>query len=146
MLDLAVSNRNKITINDSRSGTQIELTYRNPTTQEEIDYQAKAYKRKGKKFYVNTGVKIKSALDILTGFRQGDFGIDGKPISSDPESPNYYPEWKDLLVKSATHILIAFATAVFDGTRADSEIAGDLEYVAIEGDDNDIPLPKSSGE
>ncbi len=146
MFDLAASNKNRITINDTRSGTQIELTYRNPTTQEEIDYQAKAYKRKGKKFYVNTGVKIKSALDILTGFREGDFGIDGKQISSDPGSAHYCPEWKDLLLQSASHILIAFASAIFEGARVDNDITGDLEYVAIEESDNDLPLQKSSGE
>ena len=146
MFDLAASDKNRITINDTRSGTQIELTYRNPTTQEEIDYQAKAYKRKGKKFYVNTGVKIKSALDILTGFREGDFGIDGKQISSDPGSAHYHPDWKGLLLQSASHILIAFASAVFEGARVDNELAGDLEYVAIEESDNDLPLQKSSGE
>jgi len=146
MFDLTASDRNRITINDTRSGTQIELTYRNPTTQEEIDYQAKAYRRKGKKFYVNTGVKIKSALDILTGFREGDFGIDGKQISSDPGSAHYCPEWKDLLLQCASHILIAFASAIFEGARVDNDLTGDLEYVAIEESDNDLPLQKSSGE
>jgi len=144
MFDLTASDKNKITINDVRSGTQIELYYKNPTTQQEIDYQAKAYKRKGKKFLVNTAVKIRLGLDILTGFSEGAFGIDGKPISSDPDSPHYYPDWKELLVKSAAHILIAFATAVFDGTRVDSDLTGDLEYVAIEESDNDLPLQKSS--
>ena len=49
MRDLDVSATNKIVISDARSGTEIELYYRNPTTQEEVEYQSKLYKRRGNK-------------------------------------------------------------------------------------------------
>jgi hypothetical protein len=70
MRDLTKNDRNKMVINDARSGSEIELYYRNPTTQEEVEYQAKLFKRQGKKMLINAfGTRLEMGLKILTGFR-----------------------------------------------------------------------------
>jgi len=140
MRDLDVSAINKITISDARSGTEIELYYRNPTTQEEVEYQSKLYKRKGNKLILNPKVKVNLGLAILAGFREGDFGVAGKPISSDVESPNYREDWKDLLGRMASDIVSTFATVVYEGARVASDTDVEIE-TAIEEDV--LPLPKS---
>jgi hypothetical protein len=130
MRDLTKSDRNKLVINDTRSGTEIELYYRNPTTQEEIEYQSKLIKRKGKKVLINAfETRLQMGLKILTGFREGDFGVDGKPISSDPSSPNYREDWKDLLKEYAADIVTAFAFAVFEGARINTDIGLEIDFV-----------------
>ncbi len=143
MRDLTRSDKNKMVINDARSGSEIELYYRNPTTQEEVEYQAKLFKRQGKKVLINAfSTRLEMGLKILTGFREGDFGIEGKPIASDPQSPNYKENWKDLLKDSAADIITAFSFSVFEGARLDTgqevdfELAGETEEI--------IPFPKSS--
>ncbi len=144
MRDLDSQAFNRITLNDARSGTSIELTYRTPTTQEEVDYQAKAYRRKGKKLLVNSAMKVNAALAIITGIREGDFGVAGKPISSDPASDNYRQDWKQLLKATATDILLVFAAAIYEGTRVENDFAADLDYEVV--DEDDLPLAKNSGE
>ena len=133
MRDLDASAVNKIVISDARSGTEIELYYRNPTTQEEVEYQSKLYKRKGNKLILNPKVKVDLGLAILTGFREGDFGVAGRPISSDPESPNYREDWKDLLGRMASDIVSTFATVVYEGARVASDTDVEIE-TAIEED------------
>ena len=140
MRDLDVSATNKIVISDARSGTEIELYYRNPTTQEEVEYQSKLYKRKGNKLILHPKVKVDLGLAILTGFREGDFGVAGKPISSDPESPNYRKDWKDLLGRMASDIISTFATVVYEGARVASDTDVEIE-TAIEEDI--LPLARS---
>jgi len=141
MRDLETSDRNIITISDARSGTEIELYYRNPTTQEEVEYQTKLYKRKGNKLLLNPRVKIDLGIQILTGFREGDFGVSGKPISSDPNNSNYRPDWKDLVKRTAGDIISTFATVVFEGARVASDTDVEVETV-IEGDDV-LPLERN---
>lgn len=143
MRDLTRSDKNKMVINDARSGSEIELYYRNPTTQEEVEYQSKLFKRQGKKMLINAfSTRLEMGLKILTGFREGDFGIEGKPISSDPQSQNYKENWKELLKENAADIITAFSFAVFEGARIDTGTEMDFESV---GEAEDIiPFPKSS--
>jgi len=140
MRDLDVSATNKIVISDARSGTEIELYYRNPTTQEEVEYQSKLYKRKGNKLILNPKVKVDLGLAILTGFREGDFGVAGRPISSDMKSPNYREDWRELLGRMASDIISTFATVVYEGARVASDTDVEIE-TAIEEDI--LPLARS---
>lgn len=143
MRDLTRSEKNKLTIHDARSGTDIELYYRNPTTQEEVQYQSKSIKRIGRKIVVNTfETRLEMGLQILTGFREGDFGFDGKPISSDPASPNYREDWKELLKENAADIIATFAFTIFEGTRT-SDSGIDFE---IAGEEDIVPFRRSSGD
>lgn len=123
MRELKSSDRNVITVRDGRTGTDIELYYRSPTSREEVLYQSNLVRRKGKKVVVNAGVRVRFALDILTGFRDGDFGYEGRPISSNPESPNYREDWKEIVKEGASDILRTLSLAVFEGTKVET---GDL--------------------
>jgi hypothetical protein len=123
MRDLTRSDKNSLIIDDSRSGTEIQLFYRNPLTEEEVAYQAALYRKHGKKVRLNSyEARLKYGLKILTGFREGDFGQDGAPISADPASPYYRENWKDLLRDEAPDIVTTFAFAIFEGARADTGI------------------------
>lgn len=128
MKDLKLSDHNKLIINDARSGTEIELHYRNPTTQEEVQYQARFIKKQGKKVLINAfETRLQMGIKILTGFRDGDFGFDGRPIASDPASPNYREDWRELLKTAATDIITVFAFHVFEGARIDTGLDFDFE-------------------
>lgn len=124
------STRNIARIYSPVSGETKEFYYRTPTTEELTEYSSNLFKRKGRKME-NKAIKtrIRMAKKILTGFRDGDFGINKKPISSDPDSPDYYPQWLRLLEENNPGLLSAFAFHVFEGARAD-------EMPEEEGDDD----------
>jgi hypothetical protein len=137
MLDLAPKTVNKKIVHDPVSDTPIEFWYRLPTTNELVGYQAKLYKRDGNKLKVNAvEARLDYGLRIITGFRDGDIGIDGKAISADPTSPGFYPQWKDLLKASAAHLVIAFAFHVFEGTRIED---GNVAEIEFEGEVEEVP-------
>ena len=114
--ELKRSDNNKLRIADTRSGSEIMLFYRNPTTDEEVSYRDGLFTLQGKKtVYKPYESRLALGQKIVTGFREGDFSVDGKPLSSDPTSPSYYADWKQLLVDTASDLLMALATAVFEG-------------------------------
>jgi len=72
MRDLAKTDKNVLTINDTISGDKIELYYRLPTTEEMVDYQSHMFRRQGKKLLINAfETRLNYGLKILTGFREG---------------------------------------------------------------------------
>ncbi len=124
MLDLTGKDTYKKLVVDSATGNEILLEHRLPTTEEEIDFQRRTFQRRGKKkispedIVKNlTEVRIDFGMRILTGFREGDLGRDGKPISADVNSPGYDAGWKELLREKAPRIIAGLATAVFEGGR-----------------------------
>lgn len=140
MRELNRSERNTLTIQDTRSGTEIELYYRNPTSREEALFQAKVVKRKGTKVVLKSfDTRLEFGLKVLTGFREGDFGIDGKPISSDPDSPNYREDWKNILADGAADIIRTVGMTVFEGVRVNN---ADIELEEVLEEDH-APLGKS---
>jgi hypothetical protein len=147
MRDLARSERNAIAINDAVSGSTLELYYRTPKTSEMAAYQAKFIKRQGKKVLINSfETRLEFGLKIITGFREGDFGVDGKPISSDPSSPNYREDWKRLLKENAADVVTVLAFTVFEGARANDVEVEDLAFAGMEEEaEEEAPLSKSSG-
>ena len=120
---------------DSVSGREFELYHRTPTTQEEVEFQRKTFRRRDRRSISPEDIarnlaeiRVDFGLRIVTGFKDGDFGVDGKPISSDPVSTNFYPEWKALLRDKAPRILSALAVGVFEGGRVQTpEEEGDGE-------------------
>lgn len=141
MRDLKSSDKNKLVISDARSGTEIELYYRSPTTQEEAAFQSKLLKRKGNKIVFNSHeTRLEFGLKILTGFREGDFGFDGDVISSNPMSSNYTEDWKDRIKTGASDMVSALAMTVFEGARVSG---ADIEFAEAEGLEETSPLAKS---
>jgi hypothetical protein len=124
MLDLNRQDVFRKIIFDSATGHEVELTHRLPTTSEEVEFQRRTFKGRGRKGFSPEDIarnlaeiRIEFGLRIVTGFKDGDFGVDGRPISSNPESPDFYPEWKNLLRDKAPRIVSALAVAVFEGGR-----------------------------
>lgn len=141
MRDLKKTDRNVLKINDMVSGSELEMYYRLPTTQEMVSYQNRLIKRQGKKVLINAfETRLEMGLKILTGFKEGDFGVDGQPISSDADSPNYREDWKDLLKETASDIVSTLAFAVFEGARIDT---GSMDIDFEEAAEDVVPLPKS---
>ena len=127
MLDLGKQDVFRKIVFDSATGQEVELTHRLPTTSEEVEFQRRTFRRRDRRNISPEDIarnlaeiRVEFGLKVLTGFKEGDFGVDGKPISSDPESSNFYPEWKNLLREKAPRIVSALAVAVFEGGRVQS--------------------------
>lgn len=117
------------------------LSYRRPTNQEHAAYGAALMRREGGKL-LNRVVetRVKFGLRILTGFKKGSLGIQGKPISSDENDPDYYADWKNLLEKYVPDVVAAVGRHAFEGTQV---VQGQLDFESeIELDD--LPLPSTS--
>lgn len=146
MRDLRDSDRNILVIHDPMSGTDIEVHYRPPTTRERVAYKAALFRKEGKKIVMNVlPVRVEYALKVITGFRAGDFGYDGQPMSSEPGAAGYREDWKDLLKETAADILDAFSAAVFEGAKAVRDPGYELvvEEAGEEAGEDEPPLAKS---
>lgn len=151
--DLTKHNDNKFTMIDSISSTEIEFYHRTPGTEERVAYQAARFHRKGN-FMINCSRKaaINAAAEVLNGIREGDFEIDGQPLSSDPNSPNYREDWKELIKDMAGDLLFIMGNNLFEG-KPDLGLLQGLTFVdeadePIDETDGGIipPLAKSSGD
>lgn len=144
MRDLKQSDQNTLIIKDAISGTDIELTYRLPLTSERVAYQNRLVSRRNGKIQVHAvEARIEFGLKILTGFREGDFGFDGKPISADPQSPNYKENWKELVRATAADIINAFAFVVFEGASVNTDAETDTGEEVGEGHPLESPSVQS---
>jgi hypothetical protein len=146
MLDLTKSTRNLLEIRHAASGTVVGLFYRTPTTQERVGYSKGHTKRVGNKMVDSSFEnRLKYARKICTGIREGDFGYEGRPVSSDPESADYREDWKALLEEMAADLLTVLAIIIFEGTFRNVDIEGDEEESPEDGEGEDVPpLPRSS--
>lgn len=111
--------RNELKINDNISGTIITLYHKMPTTEERQRYQNMAVQRlKNKVKFQQTEARLKFGLEILVGFKEGDFErkVDGKdvPMASEPGSANYYEDWKPWVQANAADLVMLMAAHVFD--------------------------------
>lgn len=169
MRDLGDFTNNELTLLDGKSGGECTFFYRDIESEDIVKYRSLSYKKKAGKVKVNiTKAQIIMAIDIITGFKDGFFCINGKAISSDSQSPNFYKEWKNLLRRKAADLLVVFTTAIFEGNAVkgnsvdfepefieekkedlslDEEISGDGSGQALEEiEEEEPPLESSSGE
>lgn len=131
--DLTKSDKNTVRIFDGLSDSEIVLFYRTPTSEDLFGYQTNIVRREGKKFRPRPETRLKYALRIITGIREGDFTIEGKPLSSEEGNGSYREDWKELLGEFAPDILDVFARRIFEGTRA-----ADAEEVELEMGGEDV--------
>lgn len=98
------------------------LYYRRPTSTEHAAYAASAAQRRGGKI-INRMIetRLKFGARVLTGFQKGTFGFQGQAIASEPEDQDFYPDWKNLLVKAVPDIVAAIGREAFEGTQVVSE-------------------------
>ena len=132
--------RNTLKIQDNISGSDLEIYYRNPTTEERIAYSNESIRRKRNRVEFQTAkARQKWGKKIMTGFRDGDFEIpEGRkyvPIASDPKSSNYRENWKDLVATYAMDVIETLAAYVFDTSTEIIDETDDEE----EKDDNASP-------
>lgn len=110
---------NVLKLFDNISNCEIHFSYRNPTTEERAAYSNESIQRSRNKVLFRTvKARHKFGLKILAGIRDGDFETrkGGKyvPISSDPESPHYDPDWKKHVMTYAADLVELLAAHVFD--------------------------------
>ncbi len=120
----------------------IDFFYRRPTTEEIIAYNSRLFqKRNGKVVNNVVPTRIEMGLKILTGVQDGVFTLNGKPISSDPASPDFYADWKNILKGALSGTIANFAFRVFEAV---SEAQIDQEEIlATEEGEDALPLGKS---
>lgn len=106
----------KVILADKISGSNIELLYRLPTTEERIKYSNSSIARRGKTYESVIGeTRIKYGAEILMGLGENSFTKKGgEPLSSDPESKHFDPEWKSIVKKYASDVLAMLAVYVFE--------------------------------
>ncbi len=139
MRDLT-SKKNMQNITDAIGGQVVQMYYRLPTTEERFGFTKACLEQDGDEVKYNPGpARLEYGLKVLTGFREGDFGADGKPISSDPKSKAYRKDWKKLLGQTSADLVMALALAVFEGARLLGP--GDPKKEGA-----DLPLSTSSGD
>ncbi len=115
--DLQQTDRNEMIIQDAISACEIVLYYRQPTTPERIGFQRASWVRKGKKVHNRTAeARAHYGALILTGIREGDFSCGSALISSDPASPAYRADWKELVTATAGDLLMLLGMQVFEGS------------------------------
>jgi len=161
MLDLKKTDRNRLVIFEESVGERKGVYYATPTASQVVRYNRESMKKKGNKVSFDPGeaymVALRFGSEILTGFDEmnlrengggtyvpidGDYayGFDGKPISSDPASPNYREDWKELLKDTAHSHVALVARVAFGGAR--TEQGG--EEIVFETDAEEVPpLAKS---
>jgi hypothetical protein len=119
-------------IRDGVSGEVKEFIYRTPTAMEHQAYAAKSLGLRGNKAVISrkgiADARVEFGLKILIGIKDDQFGVGGKPISSDPQSPDYREDWKELLKQYAPDLISLFAVDVFDGTKAISDSNIQIEF------------------
>ena len=106
---------------DNISGSELEVYYRPPTTEERAAFSNESIQRTRNKLLFRTAqARQKFGLKILSGIREGDFIVKkgGKdvPIASDAKSANYEANWKELMMKYAADIVELLAAHVFEAS------------------------------
>lgn len=126
------------------SGDDIDLYYRTATTKERLAYSNATLRREKNRVLMIQNVypvQVRFGKMWVTGFQEGAFTVDGKPISSDPEAENYYPEWRDLLEEANPDALALVCRAVVNAATTARDLdSGGLEFV----EELDGPLPSES--
>lgn len=109
--------------NDNIAGGFFTLKYHLPTTDERIQYTNSQVSRKGGKIESIMGnTRMDFGYRIFDGFADGDFGKDkNTPISSDPASPIYDPEWKEIVRKYSGDVIAWLAAHVFENSLSRRE-------------------------
>lgn len=113
------ASKNLIVFDDHLSGDKLGMYYRQPTTEEREGFLAMAVQREEDEVTSKSPEARKIyGLKILVGIRDGDFIRiqDDKevPMSSDPESAAYYPDWKAEIEKGCMDLVTTMALHVFD--------------------------------
>jgi hypothetical protein len=134
---------------DAHGKRTLTLYYRLPETDERVGYANEMFVRKGNKIENrNWETRLKYGLKILTGFKEGDFTIDKKPYSWDPQSPIYNAGWKAIIKKYGSDLVSLLSMQVFEVSAMPKQPETDKEDLPKEEDgesEGEIPAAGSEG-
>lgn len=144
------------TITFTLDGNEYEFYFNEPQTEDRIKYLSNTVNKiRGKisnsleKIYQN---KFDSICSLITGFPEEieegkpQFVLKGKPISSDPDSPNYNENWKELVLPNFINQIIVFSTKVFEGIDLQNKSTETIKKLIEESEvlDDSLPLESTS--
>jgi hypothetical protein len=136
--------RHVLSVHFAATGEDIDLYYRPATTKERLAYTNDTVRREGKKVLMvqNTyPLQVRHGKKFVTGFPVGAFTVEGKPISSDPDAENYYPEWRELMEAACPESLALVCQRVMSAATVARDLDdGGLEFV----EELDGPLASES--
>ena len=152
MIIIGDGNNKKLEFED-QNGNSAGLYYREPTPEERISYSNGLVKAKGRKIKFDTaGVRMRAGRRVCTGMVEGDWAIkvseEENPkkyvlISSDPKSPHYRKDWKDLLWRHHGGYLMLLGQTAFEDVTVDGGIEDEEDNDDLFDDDlfeEDSPL------
>ncbi len=130
--ELKMTDQNKIIVFDKLTGTRLEIYYSTITSTDRIKYKSEILNVLTKSHDLEESINLQLiwAEKKITGFRKGDFTLDGKQISSNSEDVDYYQGWFAVLKETATDILLSIIDTIL----------GEPSYVVR---DNPLPFEKS---
>lgn len=144
MLDLSCDrNRFPVVAKDQKGeNVTFDLYYRRPTTEEVVNYNRSLFPRRNGKILNNVvATRIEYGLRILTGFQEGVLFFNGRPISSDPGSADFYADWKALLKGALAGTIANFAFRIFEAP-GEADLERDENVPTDDGEDAP-PFPTS---
>jgi len=133
---------NILWLKDNISDSKIGLKYRMPTTEEIVSYRNGGTRRVKNALVSCVGEnRIRHGKKILTGICDDSFekqvGDDWVPLSSDPKSKRFDPDWKKQVTAQAVDLIELLAVHVFDASSQVDSSPPDGEDGAGESDSPD---------
>lgn len=121
---------NTVTLFDPVEKTEVVFSHRAPTSRDRVRHMTRKYERQGDKL-INRhhSACMESALEVLTGIREGDFLYGDEPLSSDPASPHYREDWKELVGEMAGDLLYVLGVDLFE-PKVDPSVFLDIPLVS----------------
>lgn len=133
----------ELKIRDAISGGVITLFYTRPDHARRMKFFVSLYTRVGEKIIVNSAEYLAAGTDILTGIADGDFLLeDGTPLSSDPNSKHYNPDWKKHITEMAPDLVAELGRYIFEGLNVVTDLA--KSQVVLE--EKSLPLESGSSD
>jgi len=121
MIDINKPQIQKVLLFDSIHNANCYFTFRPPTAEEIVSYKSKIMRLRGRKVTQDSKVKLRYGLLVMEGFEEGYLGNEGKPLSTDPSSPNYDENWKQHIRKACPHMVMLLCEYVFDSSAVEPE-------------------------
>lgn len=114
--ELKSNSHNEAIFFDKISNSEITLFYKNLTNTERVKFRSAIVNKlmKGGETEELNEIQLQWAEKILSGFKKGNFLLDGKEISSNKKDKDYYAGWKGLIKESAPEFLIALSDLVYE--------------------------------
>lgn len=111
--------KNSIVLQDTVTNEEVKFYYRRPESSEIVRYQSKVYRAgKGGQIEIDGDLKVEMAMEILTGFEKGFFlDENDKVFSSDAMDTDYRSDWKEMVQKLGSDLLLSIASVAYESTR-----------------------------